>query len=223
MTLGDLNEALGVVDTMLTTLLGTLSGNVGREGAALRYAIGDLQAEAPALVSTGTIGLPLLGCFMAAFYAGAGYAAFDKVRLAMQAEAPIGLPGAIIANLGIRFTLGRQARVLAAITFTSSQDVFAAIAAVNGAFEAAEEYAADNRDPASYQALLALHAAVTQDLTTRAMSLPSLVTFTMPRILTSHALANRLYGDASRCDEIRAENKIIHPAFCPPSGTALSE
>jgi prophage DNA circulation protein len=35
-------------------------------------------------------------------------------------------------------------------------------------------------------------------------------------------LAYRLYADASRADEIRAENKVVHPAFCPPTGIALS-
>lgn len=223
MTLGDLDEATGILATMLTALLATLNGQVGRQGAALRYAVGDLQADAPTLIRAGSIGLPLLNCFQLAYYAGASFAGMDAVRAAMVAQAPIGLPGAILANLGIRYALGRQARILAGITFTSSQDVFAAIAAANAAFESAEEYAADNRDPACFQALLALHAAVTKDLTTRALSLPSLVTFTMPRVLTSHALANRLYGDASRCDELRLENKVIHPAFMPKSGTALSE
>ena len=84
----------------------------------------------------------------------------------------------------------------------------------------AEEFAADNRDPSTFQALIAAHAAATADLTTRAAYLPAMVTYSVQRVLTSHALANRLYGDASRCDELRAENKIIHPAFFPLTGTA---
>ena len=223
MTIGDLDEALGILDAMLTLLLGTLSGQVGRQGAALRYAIGDLQTAAPSLLQAGTLGLPLLNCFQLATYAGATLAGMERVRVAMAAATPTGLAGIAVANAGIRFALGREARILAATTFTSSQDVFAAIVATNAAFEAAEDFAADNRDPASYQALIAMHAAVTRDLTTRAISLPNLVTYTMARILTSHALANRLYGDASRCDELRAENKVIHPAFMPLRGTALSE
>ena len=147
----------------------------------------------------------------------------ERVRLAMLALTPRSIAAIAVATAGVRFALGREARILAATTFTSSQDVFAAVAQINGAFEAAEEFAADNRDPAAYQALIALHAAVVRDLTTRGASLPALVTYRVARVLTSHALANRLYGDASRCDELRAENKIIHPAFMPPTGTALSE
>ena len=77
--------------------------------------------------------------------------------------------------------------------------------------------------PARYHGLLALGAAVRRDLTTRATSLPRLTAYSFPRGTTSHALAYRLYGDASRCDELRAENGVIAPAFMPAAGTALSD
>lgn len=223
MTIGDLDEAVAILATMLTAILGTLSGAVGRDGASLRYAVGDLQATAPTLLRTASLGAPLLNCFDLAFQAGATLVEMETVRAAMTAVSPIGLAGIAVANAGIRMALVEESKILAATTFTSSQDVFAAVWQMNSAFESAEEFAADNRDPANYQALISLHAAVTQDLTTRAMSLPQLITYSMARIMTSHALANRLYGDASRCDELRAENKVIHPAFMPLSGTALSE
>jgi prophage DNA circulation protein len=35
-------------------------------------------------------------------------------------------------------------------------------------------------------------------------------------------MAYRLYADASRGDELRAENKVVHPAFSPAAGLALS-
>jgi prophage DNA circulation protein len=41
---------------------------------------------------------------------------------------------------------------------------------------------------------------------------------TMPNVVMAH----RLYADASRADELRNENKIVHPAFCPRQGRALS-
>lgn len=223
MTIGDLDEAIGVLNRLLARLLGTLSGDVGRQGAALRYAIGDLRASGAALLQAGTLGLPLLNVFQLAYYAGSSLADMEVVRLAMAAESPIGIPGSAVANAGIRFALGREARILASTTFTSSQDVFAALAQINASFDAATEHAADTRDPAAYQALITLHAAVVRDLTTRGASLPALVTYRVGRVMTSHTLANRLYGDASRCDELRAEGKILHPAFVPPVGTALSE
>lgn len=223
MTLGELDEAVSVLAVMTDRLLATLSGQVGRQGAALRYAVGDLRAQAPDLLRTGTVALPILDCFTFAGLAGATLDGVDAVRAALVALAPTGLPGLAVGNLGIRFALGRMARILAATTFTSSQDVFAAIARMNAAFEQAEDYAANHRDPANFQALIALHAAVTRDLTTRAVSLPKLTAYRFARGMTAPTLANRLYGDAGRADELRAENKIIHPAFMPRRGTALSE
>jgi prophage DNA circulation protein len=35
-------------------------------------------------------------------------------------------------------------------------------------------------------------------------------------------MAYRLYTDASRADDVRDENKVVHPAFCPMTGLALS-
>jgi prophage DNA circulation protein len=35
-------------------------------------------------------------------------------------------------------------------------------------------------------------------------------------------MAYKLYQDASRADEIRAENKTVHPAFAQATGIALS-
>lgn len=223
MTLGEIDEAVVILATMTDRILATLSGQVGRQGAALRYAVGDLRANAPALLRTGTIAFPIFDCFTFASLAGATLDGIDAVRIAMVGVSPSGLAGIAIANVGIRFALGRMARILASTSFTSSQDVFNAIARMNAAFEQAEDYAANHRDPASYQGLIGLHAAVTRDLTTRAVSLPKLTTYRFARGMTAPTLANRLYGDAGRADELRLENRVIHPAFMPLGGTALSE
>lgn len=219
----DASEAFGVLDLMLTALLGTLSGQTGRQGSALRYAVGDLRAVGLAQIQAGTLGLPLVNCFLLAYYAGADLDGMDRVRAAMMELTPSGDPAKAIAASGIRFALGRSAAILASRTLTSLDAVKAALSRINDAFEAAEEFAADNRAPTVYQALIALHAAVVLDLTTRGRPLPKMVAFTFAKVMTSHALANRLYGDAGRADELRQENSIIHPAFCPPAGVALSE
>ena len=119
--------------------------------------------------------------------------------------------------------LGSEAKILAGATFTSSGDALGAMAVFQTAMEAAQDWAADNHLPALYQALLSLGAAVARDLTTRAAPLPKLTTYSFARGTSSLALAYRIYGDANRADELRAENKINHPAFMPAAGTALSE
>lgn len=71
-----------------------------------------------------------------------------------------------------------------------------------------------------YQALAGLRAAVNEDLTIRGGKLPRITTYTPPTTLPALVIAHRLYGDASRADEIVARNKIRHPGFVP-GGVAL--
>ena len=54
--------------------------------------------------------------------------------------------------------------------------------------KAAVEYAADSGDSATFQALIAAQSAAVTDLNARAQSLPSLVTYSFGRVMTSHAL-----------------------------------
>lgn len=62
-----------------------------------------------------------------------------------------------------------------------------------------------------YGALVALRAAVTEDLRTRAVALPGLTTYTPQTTLPAVVVAHRLYGDARRADEIVLRNNVPHP------------
>ena len=221
MTIDDLNEAVAVLEPIVTALQASVPGSVGRPGAAFRYACGDLLAAAPALIQTAALFTPLLECFESAVKTGASLAGMDALRLAVLAQSPVGQPGRYVTGVSYGYAMLASSRILAGTTFTSSGDVYAALASISTAFEIGQDWAADNHLPAVYQALIALGATVTRDLTTRAAPLPRLTTYSLPRGTTSHALAYRLYGDAGRADELLAENKVIHPAFMPASGTAL--
>lgn len=59
------------------------------------------------------------------------------------------------------------------------------------------------------------------DLTTRAQQLPRLATYSVQAIRPSLALAQRLYGDASRADELAELNAVTHPGFMPLAGFRL--
>jgi hypothetical protein len=224
MTLSDLQEALGIVTALGNALGATLSGpNVGRPGSLLRQAVGNLEANAEASLRAGAIGAQISACFDLAWQAGASFAAFGQVAAAMLAQAPLGLTGVAVANAGIRFALCKQALIVSSTVFVSRDDVQAMVANVNAAFDPAEEYAADDHDPGTYQAFVALHAAVIRDLQLRAIPLPRLIAFALPRSVPSLTLAQRIYADAGRADELGAENRVIHPAFMPASGQALSQ
>jgi len=71
-----------------------------------------------------------------------------------------------------------------------------------------------------YRALDGLRAAVNDDLTLRGGQLPRITYYTPLTTLPALVIAHRLYGDASRADEIVARNNIRHPGFVP-GGQAL--
>lgn len=223
MTNDDLSEAVAALKAVLTALQAAVPARSGRTGATFRYACGDLLAQAPILIPAAALGAPTQACFDAAVASGASLIGLAAVRSAILALRLSGQAAVIVTGGCYCFALGAEANLLKIATYPSSNDVMAALAVYNLAMDAAQEWAADNGLPALYQALLSLGAAVSRDLTTRAAPLPRLTTYRFPRGSTSHALAYRLYGDAGRADELRAEGAVIHPAFMPPSGVALSE
>lgn len=66
-----------------------------------------------------------------------------------------------------------------------------------------------------YEALEALRASVVEDLRTRGAQLPSLISYKPDATLPALVVAHRLYGDATRADEIVTRNHITHPLFVP--------
>lgn len=222
-TLPEVREANAVLSRLLDALGTTLTSQVGRQGARTRSLIGWLRAYGEQEMRAARLGARLYACFESAQAAGASVSGMDTVRQAMLAEAPVGLCALTIVNLGIRLSLVERCRTLAVTSFRSRSDVDLAQVTLNEAFESAEDYAADgDDDPGVWQALIALHAASSADLTGRARPLPKMASYTTGKILPSLVLSYRLYGDASRADELRAENKVVHPAFMPVSGQALT-
>ena len=223
MTLDDTNEAVGVLQAALAALQAAVPGQAGRTGAAFRYACGDLLAQAPTLIPAAAIGTPLRACFDQAVAAGATLNGLVAVRNAVLAMALVGQPAIIVAGVCYCLAMGSAAAILSATPFVSSADAVASLAVFSAAVGVAQDWALDNHLSAQYQALLALGAAVARDLQARAAPLPRLTTYAFPRGASSIVLAYRLYGDANRADELRAENGVNNPAFMPASGSALSE
>lgn len=71
-----------------------------------------------------------------------------------------------------------------------------------------------------FEALADLRTAVVNDINTRAIDLSKLVKFTPQSTMPAVVLAYRLYGNASREQEIITRNRIAHPGFVP-GGRAL--
>jgi prophage DNA circulation protein len=217
----DATEAAPIVDRMLANLIATVPAK-GRAGSDARTAISDTRANAFKLCIQDALGPPLLRCFTLTWQAGASMQQIDVVRQAVEQEAPTTLGGQLVQNAGIRLCLASEARIIAAMTFVSRQDVDAIKAQMHQPFFDAQETAADDMDQATFQALVRLNGAMVNHLVATARPLPRMLNFQFFEPLPSLVMAYKLYDDASRCDELRDENKIVHPAFCPPTGQALS-
>jgi hypothetical protein len=221
----DIDEAMTVLTTVLNGLLATVTGQSGTAGARTRYLCGALATNGATELGGGgpQFWIDLGACFEAAFASSATFDTMDVVRSAAEALTPKGLPAIAVKNFAVRMALAEQARILAAMTFTSRQDIDRYFDRINASFDAAELVAADNLDNVAYMALITIHAAVSNDLANRSRPLPRMAVFTFPTSLPALNIAQRIYSDPSRSDELVAENKVIHPLFMPPVIDALSD
>ncbi|MBO4221947.1 hypothetical protein [Bradyrhizobium neotropicale] len=217
----DATEAAALVDRMLANLIATVPPK-GRTGSQARTAIGDTRANAMKLLVADEIGPPLDLCFDLARQAGATLASIESVRAQLDQETTVSLGATLVKNACVRFCLATESAIISTMAFVSRQDVVTIKDGLQQPFAEAEEIAADDMDSMTYQALVRLHAAITNHLVETARPLPRMLKYRFADVLPSLVLAYRLYDDASRADEVREENKIVHPAFCPITGQALS-
>jgi hypothetical protein len=217
----DVDEAAPIVRRALQLMLALIPTH-GRPGSDARTAIGDLMANIRPLLGTNDIGQPLDKCFELIRLAGVTLQNLGQLRQSIEIETPT-TPGAIVVkNSMIQLCLATEGMVITEIIFTSRAEAEQLKLDVNAAFRPAEEIAADDMDAMTYRALVALHASVLFYLVETARPLPRLLKFQFAAPLPTLITAQRLYYDASRADELRVENKVIHPAFMLPTGVALS-
>jgi prophage DNA circulation protein len=106
---------------------------------------------------------------------------------------------------------GEAANALAAATFDSA----AQAAELRDALLDALDGLAGEADAAAYRELAGLRAAVVRDIAARGADLARMVSYTPPATLPALAIAQRLYGDATRDADIVARNRLRHPGFVP--------
>ena len=217
----DVAEAKPMVEAALDVLL-AWAPTQGRPGSDLRTAVGDIRAHLLELLSYDTIDGPLTNCFNLAYTNGIDLYQIESIRRTI-ATYSVTLVGAIrTKDLLLELSFVVSGYVISDMTFVSRDDVERVKLAINTAFEDMEEEIADEMDSMTWRAILKLHAAMSMHLVETARPLPRMLAYRFNLILPSVVLAQRLYADASRADELRNENKIVHPAFCPHDGRALS-
>jgi len=121
-----------------------------------------------------------------------------------------------------RAALAAIGKVVATYVPSSYDEAIDTMGVVTGFIDAEVLSAGDSGDDESYNALLALRQAVVVALTTTGATLPNLETFTFRTALPALVMANRLYQDASRTDELIQQANPIHPAFMPTTIKALA-
>ena len=217
-----------------TTVAG-LQGQLAKQRAALALAAGAAVSTALSY-SAGTDMLAALAALVEAMRAGIGDPA-SQVRVLLGlarfgyadgAGGTVGVGAAMAvmrdatAAACRRAALISLARASAAYQPTSYDDAADLRESVAAALDAEITAAGDSGEDAAYGALKALRSAVVRDLTVRGANLPSVAAVKLPVPLTALTVAQMLYTDAARSDEIVARSGAVHPAFIPVMFKALT-
>jgi prophage DNA circulation protein len=194
----------------------------GRPGVELRMAVGDFIANSLILLHNDEYGQSLDDIFELARLTGIKLPQFQTIHDAAAAEIPRTIGATIVKNAMIQFSLAAECRIVADMIFVSREDVDAVKKRMNAEFVPMEDVAADSMAQMTYQALIRLHAALAFFLAETARPLPRMLRYRFFESLPTLVMAYKLYADASRADELRIENKNVHPAFMQMTGRALS-
>jgi len=120
-------------------------------------------------------------------------------------------------NALIRQTaIAEAARTASTIEFISYDAAVGVMTQLLDAIDAEELVASDS----VYATLVDLRAAVVKDINARGADLARIIQYTPVRTEPALVIAQRLYGDATRAEEIIARNNIRRPLFVP-GGVAL--
>jgi len=124
----------------------------------------------------------------------------------------------VTANQVATIAAVRQAATIGAaatsseMDFASLQDALAIRDIVTGQLEIQMDTCSDDT---LYTALADLRAAVVRDIAVRGADLALIVPYTPLVTVPALVLAHRLYGDATRADDIITRNQVRNPEFIP--------
>jgi hypothetical protein len=191
-------------------------------GAAMRVAVGKFMVRFSDLIYDRTIGTELYDCFEKARAAGATLNSMDRVREVMLAETPMYPVGNAIVNAAVIFSFVEQSQIIAIMVFASRFEAGAIMDAMSKVIEEIKVEKADSFVSGDYQHFVRLAALLVEHLSATERLLPRIVSYQWPVHYPSLTMANRIYGDGARSEELIAENKTVHPAFMQRHIIALS-
>jgi len=214
-------QLLEIINAICDYMLQMVSAK-GEQAARLRHQIGQLRSNGLEWLHEKIFGTKMLDCFVTARTLPITTDLVASVRVQIQDLAPTGMIAIIVVESAIIFCLTTESIFITQMTFRSADDVQAIMKRMKIAFDGARDQAADRMDSASYQQLTYLSGSLINHLNATALALPRLVYLTFGASLPSLRLANVIYQDASRSDELVDDNKTVHPLFMQREIRALS-
>lgn len=217
----DVQEAAPIVTVTLDALL-SWTATRGREGADLRAAVGRVKVNAKRLLQADLIATPLINCFDLARIAGINLQQLEQVRRVAAAQSAVSVGAIMTKDTMIELCCANTGLIIARAVFISRDDVDSTKKMVNATFDEIEEAIADQMDAMTWRALVKVRAAIIMHLYETARPLPRMLNFRFNFPMPTLVMAHKLYADAGRADELKNENKVVHPGFARPYGRALS-
>lgn len=150
--------------------------------------------------------------YKALFTHGEGYSPVPKTTPARKQQA---LNQDLIAALVRCLAAAHACRKVVDISFPSADDAIDVRSLLLGRLDTEAGRAADRGADDVYAALTDLRTAVARDIAQRAAALATLTSYMAAETSPSLYLAQLLYGDAGRADEIVGRNHVRHPGFVP--------
>jgi prophage DNA circulation protein len=194
--------------------LTTAASNVGSDPTTFANAAQSLVGALAASAASPADAIRLLSSLMS--FSPAPVVGSSRVALAQSTMQ------SACADLFRRATVAQIAVSSSSYQPSSADDASAMRDSIAALIDGEIEIAGDQGEDDVYTALRTLRQAVVADLDTRGSGLATVETFAFGTTLPSLVLANRLYRDATRADELVAQANPIHPAFVGPTITALS-
>jgi len=222
--------------TPATTTTADLIAQATRARTAVSVASSTLAAAASSLDSTSTDAFATAARGVASALLAASPNPADGIRLlsalavfspaAPTTSSTIGMAMEVMqsacGDLFRRAAIGAVATAASTYKPTSADDAATVRDTVVALIDSEIEIAGNQGDDSTYGALRSLRSAVIQDLNSRGAGLAAIKTFVIKANLPALVLAQRLYRDPARADELVAQANPVHPAFMPSSFKALS-
>lgn len=218
----DRDEVSAIIQRIGPAVLSTAIAMGSAEGSELRRLVGMLMSSESAITDSASFAAQMIGCLNQARAAGATWQTMARVREQALSENPQSLSATILVQMIVRLSLAQEARLVTLVEFQSREDVESLARIMGSAFTDAAEVASDDLQADAYMAIISLQATVTKFLTDVGRQLPRIVQYHFAQTLPALTISQRVYSDGSRSDELRNENKVVHPAFMPREGRMLA-